>query len=318
MTSRSNILVTGATGVVGRLLIPELVRAGYRVTALGRSDEKRRLLERWGATAVHFDIFDRVQAQRVMAGQETVINLATHMPSSAFKMMLPWAWRENDRVRRDASAALVDAAIAAGVSRFIQESFAPIYADAGTRWVDETSPVRPASYNTTVLDAERSAQRFTAAGGVGVVLRFASFYGPDPMLEAMVDIVRRGWSPIPGAAAAYWSSISHEDAASAAKAALKVPAGIYNVCDDEPLTRRDWADTFAAAVGAPPPRLMPSSLAALGGSAMRLLSRSQRMSNRRFKSAAAWTPKWSSVRTGLPAAVNELLGRPREGHRAAS
>ena len=308
MTTRSNILVVGATGRVGRILIPELVRSGYRVSALGRTEDKRRLLERLGATAVSFNIFKSIEARRVMQDHATVINLATHIPPAGFRMMLPWSWQENDRVRRDGSASLVNAAIAAGVSRFIQESFAPIYEDGSARWIDESWPRRPARNSLTVLDAERSAERFTEAGGVGVVLRFANFYGPDATLATMLRMIRRGWSPLPGRASAYWSSLAHEDAALAAKAALRVPAGVYNVCDDEPLMRREWAGVLANALGAPPPRLIPGWVTALGGSMTELLSRSERMTNRKFKAACGWTPRWPSSRAGLPAAVNALLG----------
>jgi nucleoside-diphosphate-sugar epimerase len=221
-------------------------------------------------------------------------------------MMLPWAWRENDRVRREGSAVLAAAARDAGVERFVQESFAPVYEEGGDRWLDESWPQRPTRYNRTVLDAERSAARFAEGGGVGVVLRFAGFYGPDAFLRDMTDVVRRGWSPLPGRASAYWSSLSHEDAADAAVAALDLPGGAWNVCDDEPLTRREWVDVLAACVGAPPPRLMPPWLAALGGSAVELLSRSQRMSNAKLRGASGWAPRWPSARQGLREAVRGL------------
>lgn len=300
------ILVTGATGVVGIRAVPLLVDAGHDVTAIGRSPEKRAGLEALGARAVALDVFDRAAVRSALEGHDTVINLATHMPPSTFKMMLPSQWRENDRVRREGSAALVDAAIAAGVRCFIQESFAPVYEDGGDRWIDETWPMRPVPYNRTVLDAEGSAARFSASGATGIVLRFAGFYGPDPLLRDMVGVVKRGWSPLPGPAGAYCSWLSHEDAATAVVAALGVGAGTYNTCDDEPLTRRDWADVLASAAGAGPPRLMPRWLSSLGGKTMELLSRSLRMSNAKLKEASGWAPRWRSPREGLPAAVRAL------------
>ncbi len=304
----TRVFVTGATGVVGRRVVPQLVRLGYTVVAVGRTPQKRAQLAQWGAAATALNLFDRRAVERALLDQNIVINLATHMPSSSVKMMLPWAWRENDRVRREGSAILVNAASAAGVSRFIQESFAPIYEEAGDHWIDEQSPVRPASYNRTVLDAERSAQRFTERVGTGIVLRFASFYGPDSMLLAeMAGVVRRGWSPLPGRAEAYWSSVSHDDAANAVIAALDLPSGTYNVCDDEPLTRREWVDALADALGTRHPRLIPASMAMLGGSAMRLLSRSERISNAKLRRASGWTPKWRSAREGLCEAVRRIF-----------
>ena len=110
--------------------------------------------------------------------------------------------------------------------RFIQESFAPIYAGQGDRWIDERDPVRPARYNRSVLDAEAAVQRFTDRGGIGVVLRFAAFYGPDAaQLTDMIGFVRHGWLPLLGPARSFFPSISHDDAATAVVAALAVPAG---------------------------------------------------------------------------------------------
>jgi nucleoside-diphosphate-sugar epimerase len=313
MTDR--IFVTGATGEVGRRLVPELVRLGYHVTAVGRSDEKRAFLAKLGATPVPSPANrdGRISiplAAKAVAGHAAVINLATHMPPSSVKMMLPWEWRENDRIRRDDSAALVTAAIDAGVGRFIQESFAPVYADRGDDWIDETCPIEPVKYNRTVVDAERSAERFTAAGGIGVVTRFAGFYGPDQLLRDMVNVVRKGWSPVPGPPQTFWSSCAHEDAASAVVATLNsgVAAGIYNVCDDEPLHRIEWTATLARAAGAPMPKSMPGWLAKFNGT-MDLLSRSQRMSNAKLKRASGWTPRWKSAREGLPNAVAMLNAR---------
>ncbi|HEX2779807.1 MAG TPA: NAD(P)-dependent oxidoreductase, partial [Gemmatimonadaceae bacterium] len=228
-----------------------------------------------------------------------------HLPSSWLAMMLPFAWRENDRIRRDGSALLVDEALAAGVPRFIQESFAPIYADAGSRWIDESSPVRPGRYNRSSLDAERSAQRFSASGGAGIVLRFAGFYGPDSrVLDEMLPMVRRGISPLPGRPDAYWSSISHDDAASAVAAVLRAPSGIYNASDDEPLTRAAWAGALAGALGLATPRQMPRWAARLMGSIGEVLSRSQRTSNAKLR-ALGWTPRWPSAREGLRAALRD-------------
>jgi nucleoside-diphosphate-sugar epimerase len=307
--SARRVLLTGATGVVGRRAIPQLLTRGCRVTAVGRTLQARTELAAMGADPIALDLFDPEAARRALDGHEVVINLATHMPRSAFQMLFPWSWRENDRVRRAGSATLARAAREAGVSRFIQESFAPVYVDGGAQWIDESWPQKPAPYNRTVLDAEASAARFGDAGGAAVVLRFGAFYGPDASLRDMIGLVRHGWAPLFGAEDAYWSSVSHEDAASAAVAALDVPAGTYNVCDDEPLPRRAWADAFAEAVGARRPRFFPRWLTAFGGATVDLLSRSQRMTNAKLKGASSWTPRWRSAREGLPAAVKALDGR---------
>jgi nucleoside-diphosphate-sugar epimerase len=217
------------------------------------------------------------------------------------------AWKENDRLRREGSSNLVDAALAEGVQRFIQESYAPAYADAGDRWIEEDAPLKPARYNRTLLDAESSANRFTSSGGTGVILRFASFYGPDSrfLIEALAQ-VRSGRSFLPGSPDAYFSSIAHDDAATATAAALDVPAGAYNVVDDEPLTRRDYFDSLAQALKVPPPRPFPWWMRWLLGTLGEIMSRSLRISNRKLKSVSDWKPAYPSVREGWPVVITAL------------
>ena len=301
------IFVTGATGVVGRRVVPLLLDRGHSVSGVGRSPSKRALLEKQGAIAVDVDLFDPKSLRRSLGGHDAVVNLATHMPSSAMRMLLRWSWRENDRIRREASAALVNAALAAGVGRFIQESFAPVYEDGGDRWIDESWPLRPAAYNQTVLDAERSAERFTASGGIGIIVRFSVFYGADSRaLHEIVRTIRSGWSPLPGDPSGFVSSISHDDAATAVVALLNAPNGPYNVTDDEPLRRSEWVDSLADALSVPHPRALPRLVTHFGGSTMRLLARSQRVTNAKLRSATGWSPRWPSVREGWPAIAPQL------------
>ena len=301
------VFITGATGVIGRRVVPLLVRSGHQVTAAGRSPRGSAMLLEQGVAVVSVELFDRAALRDVVRGHDAVVNLATHMPRSATAMLLPWAWRENDRLRRDGSAALVDAVLAAGVGRFVQESFAPVYEDGGDRWIDERWPLRPAPYNRTVLDAERSAERFGAAGGAGVALRFGAFYGGDSrVLHEMARMVARGWAPLPGERGAFISSVSHDDAAAAVVAALGAPGGTYNVTDDEPVGRGEWADSLADALGVARPKPLPRWMARLGGSTMELLSRSQRISNAKLRAATGWAPRWPSVREGWRAIAPEL------------
>jgi nucleoside-diphosphate-sugar epimerase len=178
-------------------------------------------------------------AARAVSGHAVVANLATHVPGTGPRAFLPGAWKEMDRVRREGSAIVANAAIAAGVERLIQESFALTYPDSGARWVDESAPPRPAPYNRTVLDAEASAGRVTEAGRIGVALRFALLYGgvEDGFTRDILQYARRGWLPLLGRPDGYVSMVTHDDAARAVVAALDAPPGIYNVVDDEPLTR---------------------------------------------------------------------------------
>ncbi len=301
------VFVAGATGAVGRRLVPLLVSAGHEVTAVGRSPEKRARLAREGATPIEVSLFDRAALARAVRGHQAIINVATSIPPSFGRMMLPGAWKENDRIRRDGAANLAAAALDAGAERLIQESFAPIYVDQGEEWIDESRPLRPVSNSRTVLDAERAVRDFTARGGSGIVLRFAAFYADDAYhVRDAVAMIRKGWAPLPGAPTAFFSSIHHDDAASAVAAALRARAGVYNVADDEPLRRREYVDTLAAAVGAPPPKFPPVWLTRLAGSFAEPLSRSQRISNRRLREETGWVPAFPSVRVGWPTVVSLL------------
>jgi nucleoside-diphosphate-sugar epimerase len=196
-------------------------------------------LSRQGARGVDVDLFNPTTLRDAVAGHEVVINVATSIPPSS-RALLPGAWRENDRVRRIGSANLVDAAIAGGAVRFIQESFAPIYPDCGDQWIDERTPVSPARYNRSAVDAEAATNRFTRSGGVGIVLRFGLFYGSDSGFTLdTISFVRKGWAPALGTPTGFLSSISHDDAAAAVVGALGIRPGIYNVVD-EPVRRREY------------------------------------------------------------------------------
>ena len=300
------VFMTGATGEIGRRAVPLMAVAGHQVTAVSRSPHNRDILRRLGATPVEADLFDVASLRRTLAGHDAVVNLATHMPSTTTKMLMRRAWRENDRIRKDASLAIATAARAEGLTRMVQESFGLIYPDHGDAWIDESMAVSPVGYTESVLDAERSADQFTEDGGTGVILRFAALYGPDSTLVEMIRVLRKGWSPLPGNPRAYFSSLAQDDAAAAVVAALGAPPGTYNISDDEPLRRAEWADSLASALCLARPKPIPSWIAKLGGPAMRFMSRSERISNEKFRHAAGWRPKYASVRDAWSDVVESL------------
>lgn len=306
-----SIYLTGATGVIGRQLIPLLLQAGHRVTAVGRTPLKRIELARMGVRPVATDLFDPIDIRRSLRDAEVIINLATAVPPP-WALLWPRAWRPMDRVRREISANLALAAIEhGGIGRLIQESFAGVLADGGDRWLDETREVRPASYNRSVLDAERNAGEFASNGRVAVILRFALFYGPDdPMTLQLLRSIRRGWYPMPGDPEGYSSWVSHTDAARAVVAALEAPGGTYHVVDDLPMTRRKLAESLARAMGRPAPRFLPRWLARWSGPVGETMARSHRLSNARFKSVTRWAPRERNVLEGLRRPVALIGSRP--------
>jgi len=293
--------MSGATGVVGRRVVPLLVSAGHDVVAAVRSDVSAKLAGELGATPRRTDLFQLGDVRAAVRGSDAVINLATSIPPSN-RAALPWSWRENTRIRREGSRVVSEAAIAEGVGRYVQESFAPIYEDAGSEWIDESAPVRTTSHTHAVLDAEAAVARYRSAlpAGCGIVLRFALFYGPDSDFSRdMLAGARRGIAMAFGSPDGYVSSLSHDDAASAVIAALSAPSGTYNVADDEPVTRRAYFEELARVAGGPPPRFPPQFIGKLLGSIGDILMRSQRISNRRFRSATGWRPVYPSVREGF-------------------
>ena len=308
-TGPTRVLVIGATGILGRRVVPLLIAAGHSVTAAGRSRERLARLAQAGATTTTVELFDIDAVTRLAKGHGAVVNLATHVPGTGARAFLPGAWREMDRVRRDGSAVVADAVIAAGVERYVQESFALTYPDSGARWLDESVPPRPASYNRTALDAEASARRATAAGRIGVALRFALLYGgaEDGFTRDVLRHARRGWLPLLGRPDGYVSMVTHDDAARAVVAALGAAPGVYNVVDDEPLTRRELAGVLGEVVGLRPPKLPPEWMSSLGGSLGETIARSLRLSNRALREATGWAPKYPSGREGWRAAARAIV-----------
>ena len=283
--------------------MPLLSARGHDVTAAGRASARLGALAQTGATTLSLDLFDETAVRHALADQEVIINLATHVPPNS-RVFVPGAWKEMDRIRREASAIIANAAAACGVRRYIQESFAAIYPDNGDRWITEAVLPKPARYNRSVVDAEASVARFAETGGAGVVLRFAFLYGVnDPFTRQLTAMVRTGWLPLLGRRGAYFPMVLHEDVATAVVAALDIPTGIYNVVDDRPMTREAIGEAVAGMLGVRPPRIFPAWLAMLGGSLGTTLARSLRVSNAKLKSATRWIPDAPSVVDGLRRAI---------------
>ncbi|MDQ4068062.1 MAG: NAD(P)H-binding protein [Actinomycetota bacterium] len=298
------IFVAGGTGVVGRRAVPALVAQGHDVTVVARTPEKSDLVRSWGAAPAEVDLFDAEAVAAAVAGHDVVVNLATSIPPFS-RAARAKAWRANDRLRREASRNLVDAALATGADRYVQESIAFLYADAGEDWITEDDPVAPNSITASALDAEAQARRFAAGGGAAVILRFGSFYGADSShTRDVLRFARRGLSTTPGPGHGYLSPISTDDAATAVVAATEAPGGVYNVVDDEPLTREEFDQVLAGAVGRARLWPVPGFAVRLFGDKLDHFVRSQRVSNKALRAVTAWAPRYPSVREGIPALVS--------------
>jgi len=297
------VFVSGATGVLGRRVVAELAAAGYDVTGVARSHAKRASLAAVGVKPVEVDLFDRAAVHAAVAGHDVVANLATAIPVGR-RANNPSAWEDNDRIRRDGSRNLVDAALAAGAGRYVQQSIAFLYADGGDRFLDESAALASTGTTGAAQVAEAETARFAEHGGAGVALRFGQFYGFDSghTLEA-IDAVRAGRPVELGPDSAYRSSITTDDAAAAVVAALDSPSGVYNVVDDQPLTRSEYVEALAHSLRVPTPTVRSVIPESAPPGAMML--RSQRVSNERFKEVTSWQPQFPSAWEGWDFVIAE-------------
>ncbi len=311
----TTVFVVGATGVLGRETVARLLDAGHEVRALARNAARAEPILALGAHAVVADVYDQDAVTKTVAGADTLVHIATRIPP-ATKMRSAAAWAENTRLRVEGTRVLVDAAIAAGVTRVVAESITFIYCDGGSEWLDERAPVDATVGLQPVIALEHEVERFTASGGgrTGISLRFGSFYGPESRsTDEYLMLGRKRIAPVLGPADGYVSSIHTNDAAAAVVASLTAPAGVYNVVDDVPLTRREYADVFANAFGLRRLHITPQPIVRLaGGPAVQALVRSQRVSNAALKAATGWTPATRSAADGWA----EIATERKESSRA--
>src|SRR6266699_1425076 len=304
------IFVTGATRVLGRPVVQALIDAGHHARALSRSEENAAALRELAVDPVPASLFEVESLKPALTGSEAILHLATRIPPT-LKMGRLSAWQENDRIRREGTRNLVEAALAVGgVQTFIYPSFAFVYPDSGDRWIDaETTLAQPAATLHSTLDAEVAVASFTRNERRGVSLRMGAFYGPEsPATWEFLSYARRGIAAFPGSRDAYLPQIWIQDAASAIIAALMqpVPSGIYDIVDDEPLRRGDMFDAVAHAVGRKHLRPLPDLLMRmLLGTKDDDIHRSLRISNGRFKTVSNWQPAVSNARVGWARIVEE-------------
>ena len=298
------MFLTGATGVVGRSLVPRLVAAGHEVRAVCRRDDAAAALAAAGVEPVRVNLFEPDSVMHAVVGSEAVVHLATNVPPLR-KAARPKGWAMHDRLRVDATRNLVAAAIAGGASHFVKESVTFVYADAGDEWIDEGGAlISDLGLLAPAVEGEHLALEFAAAGGAAAILRFGLFYGGvdnRATLDAL-KLARLRRSTIAGSRDAYMASIHCDDVATAVVAALGVETGIYNVVDDTPLRRGDYLDAFASAFAIPTPKPTPGRLMKLGaGPGAAGMIASQRVSNATFRSITGWAPSYPDARMGWAA-----------------
>jgi len=299
------VFLTGATGAIGPATIRALRGAGHDVRAVARGAEKAQLVRELGAEPVTVDLFDPAAVKEAVAGSEAVLHLATNVPPVS-RAARKSAWDTHNALRTTATEHLVQAALDAGARTFVKESITFVYPDRGDDWIDEAVPADESiGLLVPTLQGERIALRFGGEGSTSVVLRFGLFYGPDTRhTEESLRMARRRVSTVAGNKGAYMTSVHTDDVATAVVAALDAPTGIYNVGDDEPLTRRDYLAAFRNAFVLGRLFSAPSWLMRMiAGKSSRVLTASQRCSNQRFRDATGWAPAHRSAREGWAASA---------------
>jgi nucleoside-diphosphate-sugar epimerase len=305
-----NVFVAGGTGVLGRASLKLLVEAGHRVRSTARGTEKSDLVRMLGAEPIEVDLYDPAAVQHAIRGSDVLMRLTTKIGSFS-DMRKERAWEETNRLRTTGARVLVDAAIAECVTVYLHESVVFVYGDGGENWLTEDSPVESGRHSRVLLAAlrgENEAAGFTGAGGRGIVLRFGGFYGPEaPSTTEMMSMAKRRMLAKVGPGSNYFSSIYVADAARAVVAAIDLPAGTYNVCDDEPLPFSEYVRVVAESVGARKPLRLPGFLGPmLFGDSWKYLSPSRRVSNAKLKAASNWIPLMRSAREGWPITARNL------------
>jgi nucleoside-diphosphate-sugar epimerase len=301
------VFVAGASGAIGRSLVPQLVAAGHDVTGTTRSEQRAEAIHAAGARAAVCDALDAeaLRAAVVEAAPDVVVHELTALPDR-LDPRDKHLYDATNRVRRDGTVNLLTAARAARARRFICQSIAFAYTPGRRPQVmGEDAPLfltAPAPFGAAVrVIAEMERAVLDAERIDALVLRYGWFYGPGTHFGhdgAIADDVRRRRFPVIGKGIGLFSFVHVDDAAAATVAAVERGApGTYNVVDDEPAPMREWLPAYAEAIGAKPPLRIPVWLARLvAGPTATLVNRQAGAANEKAKREFGWEPRWPSWR----------------------
>jgi nucleoside-diphosphate-sugar epimerase len=316
------VLVAGATGVVGRQLVPLLTAAGHEVIALSRGGRRQDAAA--GVQTVTADALDREQLEAAVrkARPDAVVHLLTAIPANLDPRKMEQQFALTNRLRTEGTRNLIAAARAAGATRIITQGLAYAYdPEGGTGPADEDAPFwhEPPKQWRTSLEALKDLERQTVEAG-GLVLRFGHLYGPGTAFAAdggTVQQIKAHKMPIVGKGSATFSFTHTHDAATAIVAALARPVtGALNIVDDEPVLLREWLPGVADILGAKKPGKAPTALArlAVGGWGVAFMTKLRGADNARARTELDWRPRYASWREGFTA---ELTGARPEPERHA-
>ena len=306
------VFLAGATGALGKSLVPRLIARGHTVIGTTTTEAKTAQLAELGATPVVLDLLDRdavVQAV-VDAQPDAIVHEATALTGIDMRRF-ERSFELTNRLRTEGTDNLLAAADAIGISHVVAQSYAGWpYArnGAAVKGEQEALDTDPPKQTRGTLEAIRHLESVVTEAG-GIVLRYGGFYGPGTGLAAggdQLQAVRERKFPLVGSGRGIWSFVHIDDAAAATVAALeRGKPGIYNIVDDEPAPVAEWLPYLANVAGAKPPRHLPPWLAQLvGGKHLVLMMEEARgASNEKARRELGWKPAHHSWRQGFPEAV---------------
>ena len=310
------VLVVGATGVVGRQLVPQLLTAGHEVIATSHSSpapevgngrmEHRRL-----------DLLDRAAVGSLVqqVTPDAIVHLATALSGLGNNLRrFDQMFAVTNQLRTARTANLIGACrtVATGSRawpRLVVQSFCGwTYARTGGPVKSEEDPLEPnppKAFRKTLQAIVNLESQVTTDHPNGVVLRYGGLYGPGSSLTVgpQYDALRRGWLPVIGSGGGVWSFVHTADAASATLAALTRGEGIYNIVDDDPAPVAEWLPELARLAGGPRPRRVPVWVGWLvgGEGLVRMMTSVRGASNAKARAELDWVPRYPSWREGFAA-----------------
>jgi nucleoside-diphosphate-sugar epimerase len=306
------VFVTGATGALGRHLVPGLVAAGHEVTATTRTLGKAGQLRGAGAEPVILDGLDReaVIAAVRAAAPEVIVHEMTALAGMRSLRNPDKAFAVTNELRTRGTDNLLAAAAQAGTRRVIAQSYAgpgPDKPSGGLKTEEDPLGWRPIPSAARMVAAITHVdQTVPAEAPQGVVLRYGAFYGPGAS-DVLVEVVRKRRLPVIGGGTGIWSFIEITDAATATLAAVDSGApGIYNVVDDDPAPVAEWLPYLAQVAGTKPPLRLPAWLGRLlaGPFVVAQMTSSRGSSNQKARKELGWVPRYASWREGFRAWVS--------------
>ncbi|MFL5915055.1 MAG: NAD-dependent epimerase/dehydratase family protein [Gaiellaceae bacterium] len=323
------VFVAGASGAIGTRLVPQLIEAGHYVIGTHNSPASAERLQTLGARPVMLDLLDAPAVREAVLENEpeAIVHQATALANAKFSRNMNKVLAMTSELRTKGTDALLAAAREGGVRRFVAQSFAPFrYAREGgpVKTEDDLDPTPPKGFEQSAAAMTYLEQAVTDFGGIA--LRYGAFYGAAN--DGLIEPVRERRYPIIGDGGGITSWIHLEDAAAATVLALEHerPA-IYNIVDDDPAPVREWLPELAQALGAKPPRHVPTWLARLlaGETVVVMSTEARGASNVKAKRELGWTPRHPSWRQGFievytkpserrsehPLRAAATVGRPR-------